>query len=82
MLSHSEKQRLINRLPTHTELSYDVILHKKVYADLFMIQPKGARAYAWFTYIGNQNVCLILALTKHGKIKYSHLDFPDIFTMF
>lgn len=69
MLSHSEKQRLINRLPTHTELSYDVILHKKVYADLFMIQPKGARAYAWFTYIGNQNVCLILALTKHGKVK-------------
>lgn len=69
MLSRGEKQRLLTRFPTRTELSYDVILHKKVYADLFMIQPKGSRAYAWFTYIGNKNVCVLLDLTKHGKIK-------------
>jgi hypothetical protein len=69
MLSRTEKQILISRFPMQRKLSYDVILHKKVYADLYMIQPKGSRAYAWFTYLGDKNVCVLLDLTKHGKIK-------------
>ena len=69
MLSRVEKQQITNRLPQYAELSYDVILHKKVYADLYMIQPKGVRAYAWFTYMGDKNVCVILELNKHGKVR-------------
>lgn len=69
MLSREEKQRIINRLPKNTELSYDVILHKKVYADLFLIQPKGLRSFLWFTYTGGKNVCAILELSKNGNVR-------------
>ena len=69
MLSRLEKQSIINRLPHSEKPSYDVILHKKVYADLFMVQPKGKQSYMWFTYVGCTNVCIILELNKHGRIE-------------
>ncbi len=69
MLSQREKQSIINRLPYNEKSSYDVILHKKVYADLFMIQPKGKKSYLWFTYVKDTNVCIILKLNKHGNVE-------------
>ena len=69
MLSRVEKERIIKRLPQRAELSYDVILHKKVYADFFMIQPKGIRSYLWFTYMGGKNVCLVMQLNKNGNVR-------------
>lgn len=69
MLSHQEKQCIIKRFPKCKELSYDAILHKKVYADLFMVKPKGVMAYIWFTYIRDKNVCILIEVNKKGEIK-------------
>ena len=67
MLSREDKVQILKRFP-EVELSYDKILHKKVHADLFMIQPKGKRAFLWFTYFRNLNVCIVLELNKNGNV--------------
>tara|TARA_B100000902_G_scaffold354010_1_gene365853 strand:- start:838 stop:1785 length:948 start_codon:yes stop_codon:yes gene_type:complete len=68
MLSNNNQKNLIKRLPK-IELSYDKILHKKVYGNLFLLIPKGSKTLLWFTYIENKNVCLLLLLNKNNNIK-------------
>ena len=51
------------------ELSYDKVLHKKVYGNLFILIPKWSKVLLWFTYIENKNVCLLLILNKNNNIK-------------
>jgi hypothetical protein len=67
ILSIHEKTLLLNRLPD-IKLSYDNILHRKVYADIFSIIPKGKKALVWFTYWKGQNVCFTLMLNERGNI--------------
>ena len=67
MLSLQEKTYLLERLPEF-ELSYDSILHRKVYADVFVVIPKGKKALLWFTYWKGQNVCFVLTLNERGNI--------------
>lgn len=62
-----DKYYYINRLP-EIKLSYDNILHKKVYADLFALVPVGIKVLAWFTYDNNNNICLLLHLNKYNNI--------------
>ena len=62
-----DKYYYINRLP-EIKLSYDTILHKKVYADLFALIPVGIKVLAWFTYDNNSNICLLLHLNKYNNI--------------
>ena len=45
----------ITKLPKF-ELSYDTILHKKVFSDIFMLIPKGNKVLAWFTYENENNI--------------------------
>jgi hypothetical protein len=68
MLSDNEKDTLVRRMPK-IELSYDRILHKKVYAELYMIIPKGPKAFMWLTYIEDKFVCLIIKLGHKGFVK-------------
>lgn len=68
MLSNNKRNNLIKRLPK-IELSYDNILHKKVYGNLFLLIPKGCKTLLWFTYIENKNVCLLLLLNKNNNIR-------------
>ena len=68
ILTESLKHQLMKRFPK-VELSYDNILHKKVHADYFTIIPRGPKAFMWFTYIGNKNVCIILTLNYKGNVK-------------
>jgi hypothetical protein len=58
---------LLHRFP-NIELSYDTMLHKKVGSDLFMAIPKGIKAFAWFTYEYDKNVCYLLHINKYNKI--------------
>ena len=60
-------KHLLSRFP-NIELSYDTILHKKVYSDVYVLIPKGIKVFAWFTYYGNKNLCVILHLNKNNKI--------------
>lgn len=66
-LSQSDKVSIMERFPD-IELSYDKILHKKVYADYYLVLPKGKKVLAWFTYCKGEDVCLILELDKNNNI--------------
>ena len=58
---------LLDRLP-EIKLSYDKILHKKVYANLYMLIPDGNKTLAWFTYYKNMNICVLIHLDKRNNI--------------
>jgi hypothetical protein len=73
-----EKTYLLNRLPS-LELSYEPKLHKKVYAPLFYVIPKGPKALLWYTYWKDQNVCLLIKLNERGN--YSDVQtFTTVFS--
>jgi hypothetical protein len=74
---------ILGRFP-FIKLSYDKIIHTKVYADLYSIIPKGNKYYLWITYKNDKNVCLLLSISKSGTIQnietYS-LCFSDCLAM-
>jgi hypothetical protein len=73
-----EKMHLLTRLPS-LELSYEPKLHKKVYAPLYYVLPKGPKALLWYTYWKEQNVCLLVKLNERGN--YSDVQvFTSVFT--
>ena len=67
LLSRDDKKQLIDRFP-HLELSYETILHKKVFADIYMVIPSGKKAFVWFTYWQDKNVCFVLLLNDKNNI--------------
>ena len=77
--SQEEKKQLFQRLPI-LELSYEPKLHKKVYASLYYIIPKGPKALVWYTYWKEQNVCLLITLNDRGNYNDIKL-FPASFSM-
>ena len=66
-LNHEDKMSIMDRFP-EIELSYDKILHKKVYADYYLAIPKGKKVLIWFTYYKNEDICLVLELDKNNNI--------------
>ena len=69
---------LLNRLPA-LELSYEPKLHKKVYASVYYIIPKGPKALVWYTYWKDKHVCLLIKLNERGN--YSDVQvFPSVFS--
>jgi len=67
VLTREEKTQLLARFPA-LELSYENILHKKVYADVYMLIPTGQKAFVWFTYWQDKNVCFVLRLNDKNNI--------------
>lgn len=69
MLSIDDKQQILKRFPD-IELSYESVLHKKVYStnNIFTIIPKGQKAFLWITYWKGQNICLVLLLNDRGNV--------------
>jgi hypothetical protein len=66
VLSPAEKMYLLNRLPA-LELSYEPKLHKKVYAPIYYIIPKGPKALIWYTYWNDRNVCFLIKINERGN---------------
>ena len=66
ILNSTDKMYLLNRLPA-LELSYEPKLHKKVYASVFYIIPKGPKALIWYTYWNDRNVCLLIKINERGN---------------
>jgi hypothetical protein len=58
---------ILNKFP-EINLSYDKILHRKVYSDLYFLIPKGKKGFLWFTYKDKHNICYFLELNKYNKI--------------
>ena len=82
MLSFEEKKQLMNRFPS-IELSYEPILHTKVYGNVFMVLPKGQKMIAWFTYWKNKNICFFMKVNEKGQFVNSLNDiqvFPVSFS--
>jgi hypothetical protein len=67
VFTREEKKQLLARFPP-LELSYENILHKKVYADVYVLIPNGQKAFVWFTYWHDKNVCLLLRLNEKNNI--------------
>ena len=82
MLSFEEKKQLMNRFPS-IELSYEPILHTKVYGNVYMVLPKGQKMIAWFTYWKNKNICFFMKVNEKGQFVNSLNDiqvFPVSFS--
>ena len=50
---------MLRRFP-RLEHSYDKVIHKKVPSHLYLLLPKGERAWIWFTYTGGKNACFVV----------------------
>lgn len=62
--SPQETNMILKDFPTNLKLSYENIVHKKVYdADIIMAIPDGTKYYAWFSTYKNQNVCFFFDIT-------------------
>ena len=74
-------EQLLKRFPK-IELSYDKVLHNKVYNDAYayMLIPKGMKVYVWFTYWEDKNVCLVLSYDKEKKVLNQIYNYQCIFT--
>jgi len=86
-LSQLQQSHLLKRLPDF-ELSYETISHNKVsneYNIAFAI-PIGKKAYVWFTFQGDIDVCYFMELNKDKKISKTiqldnQVDFKTQFTL-
>jgi len=67
MLKEEEKEQILSELP-NIKLSYENIIHKKVYSDFVLAIPEGKKCFAWFTNSVNGNVCYILELSENKTI--------------
>jgi hypothetical protein len=67
MLTDTEKEQILAELP-NIKLSYENIIHKKVYSDFVLAIPEGKKCFAWFANIKSVNVCYILELGENKQI--------------
>jgi hypothetical protein len=68
IIQESEKAEILGCFP-NIELSYETIVHKKVYDfDYVIAIPEGKKFFAWFTIFKNKNVCMILEITDNKQI--------------
>ena len=71
-ITEIEKNEILKDFP-NIELSYENIIHKKVYdADFIMAIPEGKKCFAWFTIFKNQNVCFIIDISENNQ--YSRVE--------
>jgi hypothetical protein len=72
MTSHFTANQMVDimkRFPAF-ELSYETVSHKKVpdHYDLCIAIPQGKKAFLWFTFFRDQNVCLLMTLGRDKKV--------------
>ena len=67
-LSNQEISNILKEFPK-IELSYETIVHKKVYdADIILTVPEGKKCFAWFTTYNQNNVCFLLETVYNKQI--------------
>jgi hypothetical protein len=67
-MDNTMDMNILQRFP-FIKLSYDKIIHTKVYTELYSIIPKGNKYYLWITYKDDKNVCLLLSISKTGTVQ-------------
>lgn len=68
-LTPTEFNTVMNRFPEF-ELSYETIPHKKVSTayNICLAIPYGKKCYIWYTYLGTEDICLLLHLNRDKRI--------------
>jgi hypothetical protein len=62
------KEEIISNFP-NIKLSYENIIHKKVYsADINLAIPQGKKCFAWFTIHNEKNVCFIMEIGENKQV--------------
>jgi hypothetical protein len=62
MLTKEDKDTILLEFP-NIKLSYENIIHKKVYnSDFILAIPEGRKCFAWFTNYNNKNICIMIEL--------------------
>ena len=61
------KEYFLKEIPDF-ELSYDEIIHKKVYSNNIRILPKGLKSFLYFTNYNNINLCIVFILNKYNLV--------------
>ena len=69
ILNQYQSSDLLHRFP-HFELSYETVSHKKVSEqyNITLAIPYGKKAYLWFTFYQDKDVCFLLETNKDKKI--------------
>lgn len=73
MVSYTELSHTIQRIP-HFELSYEkTIANNKPFEDsnnyhVVLAIPRAKKYIAWFTFVGDQDICILLELNREKKI--------------
>ena len=67
MLENENFAQIIRQLPKF-KLSYETMIHKKVYANLFLAIPRGVKCFAWFSKHKGKNECFIMKLNDNSEI--------------
>jgi len=73
MLTQEDKRDILSNFP-NVKLSYEKIVHKKVYNfDLLLSIPDGKKCFAWFTLFKNNTVCIMLELDNRNKKEFKNI---------
>jgi hypothetical protein len=73
MLTHQEKLDILQEFP-NIKLSYEKIIHKKVYnSDFLLTIPDGKKCFTWFTVFNNNMVCILLELDNKNKKEFKNI---------
>jgi hypothetical protein len=73
MLSQEDKINILHNFP-NVKLSYEKIVHKKVYNfDLLLSIPDGKKCFAWFTSFKNSTVCIVLEIDNRNKKEFKNI---------
>jgi hypothetical protein len=68
-LSKTEQEQILSEFP-NVKLSYEKMIHKKVYQCDFMLAiPKGQKCFVWFTEYEDKATCFLLELGENKQIK-------------
>ena len=67
MLTQEDKENILSNFP-NIKLSYEKIIHKKVYNfDIAIAVPEGKKSFIWFTFYNDKMLCLLLEFDEQQK---------------
>jgi len=65
--SNEESYSILTSFPKF-ELSYETIIHKKVYdSDILLAIPQGTKYFIWFTVYKSKNTCFLLEISNENS---------------